>query len=115
MSTEKEKSDSNPDTKAHLYVRAKPGTAGNGPSGALDAPWKPDAKTLHWCFGSADEREVAEGMKADIANRIVGQVEEGSDEYWEILAEIAIESTLHSLLHRAVEMGTEMGRESGEE
>lgn len=66
--------------------------------------WLPDARTINWCFGAADEAKIRGFMQSDVENRLAG-VSCDSEEYWSILTEIAVESTLFYLLNRAKEMG----------
>ncbi|WP_043263463.1 hypothetical protein [Streptomyces sp. CT34] len=70
--------------------------------------WVPDARTLLWCFGRADEHRVMPAIRADVRLRSQG-VEPGSDAYWLLVSEAAIEAVLYDLLERARAEGTVFG------
>ncbi|MFI6470580.1 hypothetical protein ACIBL5_10060 [Streptomyces sp. NPDC050516] len=67
--------------------------------------WAPDAKTLLWCFGRADEHRVMPAIRDDVRRRAAG-LEPGSDAYWLLVSEAAVEAVLYDLLERAKAEGT---------
>ncbi|WP_369393397.1 hypothetical protein AB5J72_42005 [Streptomyces sp. CG1] len=67
--------------------------------------WAPDARTLLWCFGRADERRVMPAIRDDVRRRAAG-LEPGSDAYWLLVSEAAVEAVLYDLLECARAEGT---------
>ncbi|MDP4511535.1 hypothetical protein [Nonomuraea turcica] len=71
--------------------------------------WTPDKLTIKWCFGVAHEERVKDAIRADVEMRSAG-IPIDSDEYWELVAEVAIEAILYDLLAMAER---EWGRKPG--
>ncbi|MGH4031798.1 hypothetical protein ACQB60_23030 [Actinomycetota bacterium Odt1-20B] len=67
--------------------------------------WVPDARTLMWCFGRADEHRVMPAIRDDVRDR-APELEPGSDAYWLVVSEAAVEAVLYDLLDRAKREGT---------
>ncbi|WBO61654.1 hypothetical protein [Streptomyces camelliae] len=72
--------------------------------------WVPDARTLLWCFGRADEHRVMPAIRDDVGRR-AAELEPGSDAYWLLVSEAAIEAVLYDLLERAKAEGTVFGHQ----
>ncbi|MGW3353496.1 hypothetical protein ACWDA3_60315 [Nonomuraea rubra] len=62
-----------------------------------EGAWKPDRRTIKWCFGVAHEKRVKDAIRADVTTR-GSDIPIDSDEYWELVAEVAIEAILYDLL-----------------
>lgn len=71
------------------------------------AEWVPDARTVEWFVGAADEERIWRTLRSEVARRAAG-MDPGSDEYWRLVAEVAVEHLSFDMIRQARARGAQV-------